>query len=209
MNGDAWQKSNRLPASVGLSDQVAKQARQVCEYAETRESNRSCGSRQLTARFLRVDVLRILAAGLGSALFAGGKPGGATAAAPQQAAMERVTGIGGFFFRARNPEALAQWYDTHLGVLPVPTTEGGAVWHQDAGATAFAPFPESTHYFGDPSKMWMINFRVRDLAKMVAQLRAAGVTVKVDDTPYPNGRFAHLNDPDGNPIELWEPNEAG
>lgn len=119
--------------------------------------------------------------------------------------MERVTGIGGFFFRARDPDALAAWYDKHLGVLPVPTADGGSTWHQDAGPTAFAPFPDSTDYFAR-SKIWMINFRVRDLEKMVAQLRAAGVTVDVQQSEY--GRFARLHDPEENPIELWEPQET-
>jgi len=119
--------------------------------------------------------------------------------------MEKVTGIGGFFFRARDPKSLAEWYDKNLGILPVPTSYGGSVWTQEAGATAFSPFPDSTDYFGDPHKVWMINFRVRDLDKMVDQLRAAGVEVKVAAESYPNGRFAHLHDPEGNPIELWQP----
>lgn len=121
--------------------------------------------------------------------------------------MEKVTGIGGFFFRARNPEALARWYEEHLGVLPVPTTDGGSVWMQQAGPTAFAPFPETTDYFGDRHKQWMINFRVADLETMVRQLRAANIDVVVDQQ-YPNGLFAHLDDPEGNRIELWQPANA-
>jgi glyoxylase I family protein len=76
---------------------------------------------------------------------------------------------------------------------------------QEAGPTALAPFPEATAYVGDPGKLWMINFRVRDLDAMTAQLDAAGIKVVLDPERYPNGRFARLDDPEGNPIELWEP----
>jgi glyoxylase I family protein len=119
--------------------------------------------------------------------------------------MERVTGIGGFFFRAKDPKALALWYQQHLGILTMPTSDGETAWQQEAGATAFAPFPETSKYFGDAQKVWMLNFRVRDLDKMAAQLQAAGIEVKIDPQSYPYGRFARLHDPEGNPIELWQP----
>ena len=119
--------------------------------------------------------------------------------------MEKVAGIGGLFFRARDPKALGSWYQQHLGIALTPTSEGGSVWQQEAGPTAFSPFPETTKYFGDANKVWMINFRVHDLDKMVAQLRTAGIEVK-DPESYPNiGRFTRLHDPEGNPIELWQP----
>ncbi len=118
--------------------------------------------------------------------------------------MEKVTGIGGMFFRARDPEALSRWYNEHLGVAPTPTEKGQSPWVQEAGATAFAPFPADTDYFGSPAQAWMINFRVRDLDAMAAQLRAAGIAVE-DVQSYPQGRFARLHDPEGNPIELWQP----
>src|ERR1700739_4396033 len=119
--------------------------------------------------------------------------------------MEKVAGIGGLFFRAHDPKALANWYQQHLGINLTPTGEGGTVWQQEAGPTAFSPFPETTKYFGDPKKVWMVNFRVHDLDKMVAQLRTAGIEVK-DPESYPNvGRFTRLHDPEGNPIELWQP----
>jgi predicted enzyme related to lactoylglutathione lyase len=120
---------------------------------------------------------------------------------------QKVLGIGGFFFRSRDPAALARWYERHLGVSLTPTSYDGQPWRQEAGITVFAPFPDSTRYFGASDKAWMINFRVRDLAAMVAQLRAAGIAVDVDSTLYPNGRFARLNDPEGNPIQLWEPKD--
>ena len=118
--------------------------------------------------------------------------------------MEKVAGIGGLFFRAHDPKALGNWYLQHLGIALTPTSEG-APWEQEAGPTVFSPFPETTKYFGDPQKVWMVNFRVHNLDKMVAQLRTAGIEVK-DPESYPNiGRFARLHDPEGNPIELWQP----
>jgi predicted enzyme related to lactoylglutathione lyase len=119
--------------------------------------------------------------------------------------MEKVAGIGGLFFRAHDPKALGDWYLQHLGIALTPTGEGGTVWQQEAGPTVFSPFPETTKYFGDPNKVWMVNFRVHDIDKLVAQLRTAGIEVK-DPESYPNlGRFARLHDPEGNPIELWQP----
>jgi predicted enzyme related to lactoylglutathione lyase len=119
--------------------------------------------------------------------------------------VEKVTGIGGLFFRASDPAALARWYQEHLGVTVVPSSYDDLGWQQQAGPTAFSPFPEKTDYFGKPTQIWMVNFRVRDLDTMTAQLRAAGIRVEVDQQRYPNGRFARLHDPEGNPIELWQP----
>ena len=131
---------------------------------------------------------------------------GAAAAAPAEGAeMEKVTGIGGLFFRAKDPKVLAKWYSDHLGVGAVPTASGGSPWRQEAGTCAFQPFPEATTYFGDATRHWMVNFRVRNMDRMAAQLRAAGIAVEVDPKVYPNGRFARLSDPEGNPIQLWEP----
>ena len=118
---------------------------------------------------------------------------------------ETVAGIGGLFFRAHDPDALGRWYLEHLGIALTPTKQDSPVWQQEAGQTVFSPFPETTKYFGDPQKMWMINFRVHNLDKMAAQLRTAGIEVKIDPQSYPNGRFARLHDPEGNPIELWQP----
>lgn len=121
------------------------------------------------------------------------------------ASTERVLGIGGFFFRSHTPQQLAQWYQLHLGIDPVPTDYNQQAWQQAAGPTAFSPFSMETKYLGPPQQMWMLNFRVRSLDAMVAQLRKADIEVKVDPEKYPNGRFARLHDPEGNPIELWEP----
>jgi predicted enzyme related to lactoylglutathione lyase len=158
----------------------------------------------------RRTLLGALTASAGSALLPG-----SFAAAPEQTPAqtpapnplpkERVTGIGGVFFRARDPKALAQWYQDHLGIFVTPQSSNDPVWNQQAGPTAFSPFPEKTNYFGDSTKQWMINFRVGDLDKLARQLEAAGIAVKVDPTTYPNGRFARIHDPEGNPIELWQP----
>ena len=118
---------------------------------------------------------------------------------------ERVNGIGGFFFRSRDTSALAAWYAEHLGITEVPTSYDGEPWTQEAGITVFAPFAQDTTMFGRAEQQWMINFRVRDLDAMVAQLRAADIAVEVDPETYPNGRFAQLADPEGNPIQLWQP----
>jgi glyoxylase I family protein len=133
-----------------------------------------------------------------------GAVGMVAAVRSEGAEMEKVTGIGGLFFRAKDPKVLAKWYSDHLGVGLVPSNSGDLPWRQDAGPCAFQPFPEKTTYFGNATKQWMVNFRVRNMDAMVAQLRAAGIAVEVDEKLYPNGRFAHLSDPEGNPIELWE-----
>jgi glyoxylase I family protein len=109
-----------------------------------------------------------------------------------------VTGIGGVFFRARDPDALARWYETHLGIVQL--------WQQQAGMTVFAPFKADTDYF-PADKQWMINLRVDDLDGLLAALAAAGIAAETRaewDTPE-TGRFARIHDPEGNPIELWQP----
>jgi catechol 2,3-dioxygenase-like lactoylglutathione lyase family enzyme len=116
-----------------------------------------------------------------------------------------VTGIGGLFFRAHNPEALSAWYLTHLGV-------GGGewgLWNQQAGPTVFAPFPADSDYFS-MQKQWMLNLRVEGLDALVASLTSAGIEVTLNpewDQPGV-GRFARIVDPEGNPVELWEPEPA-
>ena len=119
--------------------------------------------------------------------------------------MERVTGIGGFFFRAQDPKGLAQWYTDHFGIDLVPSDYDTPPWKTEAGSTVFSPFPASTDYFGDESKQWMLNLRVRDLDAMAAQLRGAGIEVEIEEETYPNGRFGLVRDPENNPIQLWEP----
>lgn len=119
--------------------------------------------------------------------------------------MEKVLGIGGVFFRAVDPEGLTRWYAERLGVGAPPESYDEPSWQQEAGSTVFAAFPADSAHFGRPEQQWSVNFRVRDLDAMVAQLRGAGIAVEVHAESYPNGRFADLADPEGNPIQLWEP----
>lgn len=125
-------------------------------------------------------------------------------ALPSMAAESYVTGIGGVFFKSKDPAALAAWYQTHLGISPAPSSEGQLPWKQDAGFTVFSPFPEETDYFGAEDKQWMINFRVRQLDKLVKQLNSQNIEVS-EIASYPHGRFAYIHDPENNRIELWEP----
>lgn len=121
--------------------------------------------------------------------------------------MARVTGIGGVFFKTRNPRALTEWYARHLG-LPVDDEGYVVLWWggESAGSTVWGPFPEDTQSFEWPAaNQWMINYRVDDLDAMLDQLRAAGVDV--DDATFEdvNGWFGHCWDPEGNRIQLWQP----
>ena len=117
--------------------------------------------------------------------------------------MEKVTGIGGFFFHSKNPDLLNDWYEKHLGVRHAGKEYKDGSWWQDEGPTVFGGESTSSN-MGGAGKSWRINFRVNNLDAMVAQLRAAGISVEVQTEVFPNGRFADLYDPDGNSIELWE-----
>ena len=120
--------------------------------------------------------------------------------------MEKVMGIGGVFFKAHNPKALAAWYREHLGV-PIELEQTYCAFASTAAGeqTVWSTFPVDTSYFGAGGAPFMINYRVRNLDAMLAQLRAAGVQVddKVEDYDY--GRFGWAIDPEGNRFELWEP----
>ncbi|MEZ5409198.1 MAG: VOC family protein [Acidimicrobiales bacterium] len=119
--------------------------------------------------------------------------------------MERVLGIGGFFFTSGQPERLARWYERHFGIVAPGESYDDPVWTQERGETVFAPF--GAEQAGSPHigpSGWGINFRVADLDAMVEQLQGAGIDVTVDPERYPNGRFAQLLDPDGNPVQLWQ-----
>lgn len=124
--------------------------------------------------------------------------------------MKRVTGIGGVFFKAANPDQLREWYRVHLGI---PVTQwGGAsfAWQSEdnpagVGTTAWSIFKADTDYFGPGPSPFMINFRVHDLDALLAALRAEGCNVddKTDDSEY--GKFGWVTDPEGNRVELWQP----
>src|SRR5687768_15121204 len=101
--------------------------------------------------------------------------------------MKRVTGIGGVFFRARDPEQPTRWYAEHLGVDAPPESYDDSSWRQQPGPTVFAALPADSEHFGRVGQQWAINFRVRDLDGMVAQLVATGVAVVVHEASYPNG----------------------
>jgi len=125
--------------------------------------------------------------------------------------MKKVTGIGGIFFKCDDPKKMNEWYKTHLGLN---TNEYGASfeWREDAdstkkGSTQWAPFPQTTKYFGPSKKDFMINFRVANLESLVEDLKKEGVTVVDNIETYDYGKFVHIMDIEGNKIELWEPTE--
>lgn len=119
--------------------------------------------------------------------------------------MASVTGIGGIFFKARDPAKLQAWYEEHLGLTP--DAYGGIVFQggDPTAQLAWSPFPADTTYFGPGANPYMINYRVDDLDGMLTKLRAAGAVVDdcVQEEPY--GRFGWASDPEGNRFELWEP----
>lgn len=120
--------------------------------------------------------------------------------------MVQVLGIGGVFFRAKDPAALAQWYQTHLGINPVPNGPDDMPWITQAGVTIFSPFDQDTDYF-PKERAFMLNFRVADLEAAVAELAAAGIAASHQTQMDGVGHFARIHDPEGNPIELWQPAE--
>jgi predicted enzyme related to lactoylglutathione lyase len=130
----------------------------------------------------------------------------------ERAFMKRVTGLGGMFIKSKDPKALFQWYEQHLGIQPEHGTSTSFHWRDATdpnkeGQTVFALFPEDTKHFTPSQSPFMMNFRVDDLAALLDALRAEGVQVdpKVEEHEY--GKFAWIMDPDGNRIELWEPPE--
>jgi predicted enzyme related to lactoylglutathione lyase len=126
--------------------------------------------------------------------------------------MEQVIGIGGIFFRARDPEGLAKWYRTNLGI---ESHDGHTEfpwqpknWTKEPGRTVWSIFAADTDYFGDTRPAFMVNYVVANLERMLEQLRNNGVKIeKIEDYDY--GRFAWITDPEGNRIELWEPITKG
>jgi predicted enzyme related to lactoylglutathione lyase len=126
--------------------------------------------------------------------------------------MKKVTGIGGIFFKCKDPHTMREWYKTHLGLN---TNEYGAVfeWHQGAdstkkGFTQWSPFKETSKYFEPSKKDYMINYRVADLEALVDELKKNGVTIVDSIQSFDYGKFVHIMDPEGNNIELWEPDDV-
>ncbi|MBA3648318.1 MAG: VOC family protein [Chitinophagales bacterium] len=125
--------------------------------------------------------------------------------------MKKVTGIGGIFFKCKDPNKMKEWYKTHLGLN---TNQYGTVfeWRQATdstkkGYTQWSPFKDSTKYFEPSVKDFMINYRVAGLEGLVEELKKEGVTIvdKIETADY--GKFVHIIDIEGNKIELWEPND--
>jgi predicted enzyme related to lactoylglutathione lyase len=116
---------------------------------------------------------------------------------------EAVEGVGGVFFRSRDPDSLRAWYAENLGIAM--EDYGTTFTSKEGDQTVWAPFPAETTYFGSREQQLMVNFRVRDLDAMLAQLRSNGVEVddRVEELQY--GRFGWATDPEGNRLELWEP----
>ena len=121
-----------------------------------------------------------------------------------------VTGMGGYFFRAQDPEKLKAWYRDNLGVGggmgadPATGESSEWVWYTEGGPMVFEPFKADSTYFA-ADKQAMINLRVRDLDGLLAKLRAGGIEVEREEAMDGVGRFARIHDPERNPIELWEP----
>jgi predicted enzyme related to lactoylglutathione lyase len=116
--------------------------------------------------------------------------------------MERVLGIGGYFMRATDPAVLGAWYRDCLGL----EADENGLWRPGAGPTVFATFAADTDYFGSRAQQAMLNFRVRDLDAMLAQLRARGADVAAETQEMEGiGRFGWVTDPAGNRVELWQP----
>ena len=123
--------------------------------------------------------------------------------------MAKVTGIGGVFFKARDPKALAAWYEKHLGM---PLEDFGGVvlkWPddkaEDKGLTVWHVAEEGSDWFAPSTSSFMINYRVDDLDALLAQLKAAGVEILQGPESHENGKFAWILDPERNKVELWEP----
>jgi predicted enzyme related to lactoylglutathione lyase len=123
--------------------------------------------------------------------------------------MKRVTGIGGIFFKCKDPNKMKDWYKTHLGL---DTNQWGATfdWRQEddptkKGSTQWSTFPETTKYFEPSTKEFMINYRVENLEALVIELKKEGVTIVDDLQVFDYGKFIHIIDAEGNKIELWEP----
>lgn len=123
--------------------------------------------------------------------------------------MKKVTGIGGVFFKCKDPKAVNEWYKEHLGFETTPYGTSFEWMDKDnpdkKGLTQWNAFPESTKYFEPSAKEFMINYRVENLEALVAQLKNEGVTILDQIETYDYGKFVHIMDPEGNKIELWEP----
>ncbi|MFN7161214.1 MAG: VOC family protein [Candidatus Gracilibacteria bacterium] len=117
--------------------------------------------------------------------------------------MEKITGLGGVFFRAKDPKALGEWYEKNFGITAM-SESAAEVWTQEKGPTVFAPFSANTTYY-PASQQCMFNFRVNNMDAMLSQLEANGVKIEEEKMNDEIGKFAWVWDLEGNKIELWEP----
>ncbi len=122
---------------------------------------------------------------------------------------KKVTGIGGIFFKCKNPESMREWYNKNLGLV---TNEYGSLFEfrmsdkpEEKGYLQWSPFEKKTTYFKPSEKEFMINYRVENLEELVEEMRAAGVEILDEIETYEYGKFVHILDPENNKIELWEP----
>jgi predicted enzyme related to lactoylglutathione lyase len=126
--------------------------------------------------------------------------------------MKKVTGIGGIFFKCKNPGMVKEWYSQQLGLV---SDEYGSMFEcidADTNSkvyTQWAPFDEETKYFEPSSKEFMINYRVENIEELVKELKVNGINVLDEIETYDYGKFVHILDPENNKIELWEPIDAG
>jgi predicted enzyme related to lactoylglutathione lyase len=126
--------------------------------------------------------------------------------------MKKVTGIGGIFFKCKDPDKVKEWYQKHLGL---DTNQYGATfeWYESAdsskkASTQWSPFSETTKYFEPSAKEFMINYRVENLVELVEELKKEGVTIVDNIETFDYGKFVHIIDLEGNKIELWEPTDS-
>lgn len=126
--------------------------------------------------------------------------------------MKKVTGIGGIFFKCKNPKAVREWYQNHLGF---DTNEWGSTfeWYEgeekSPAQTQWSPFSKDTEYFAPSENEFMINYRVENIEELAEELKNSGVTILSEIQTYEYGKFLHLLDLEGNKIELWEPTNGG
>ena len=129
----------------------------------------------------------------------------------KQANMKKVTGIGGIFFKCKDPKKITEWYKKHLGLDTNPYGASFEWFEKDDSTkkaqTQWTPFAETTKYFEPSTSQFMINYRVENLEALVAELKSEGVTIVDDVQRFDYGKFVHILDAEGNKVELWEPKD--